>query len=109
MKINELPHSVKYMVQHYDAWIVGSAAQPSSNILQVNDVDVIISFSQWNKVTGLIPLDAKKNKYGGWKYSEEGIEIDVWPDELNNFMNSAIPQYLWQPRYNIRYKKYDVN
>jgi len=105
IKINELPVSIKYMVQHHNAWIVGSAANPKENILKVKDIDVIIPFSEWHKVTGLIPKNARKNDYGGWKYVEEGQTVDVWPDDLNHFMNSAVPEYLWQPRYKIRYKK----
>jgi hypothetical protein len=101
----ELPISVKHMVQNYNAWIVGSAADPSSTIKQVKDIDVIISFSLWNKVVGLIPENATKNNYGGWKYGDNGKIIDVWPDELNHFMSSDMPKYLWQPRYNIRYVK----
>lgn len=103
--IHELPNSVKHMVQHYNAWIVGSAADIEKDMSQVNDVDVIISFGDWHKVVGLIPTDSKKNNYGGWKYVEDGITVDVWPDDLNNFMNSDIPEYLWQPKYNLRYKK----
>ena len=93
------------MVQHFNGWIVGSAANPQKNILQVKDVDVIIPFSEWNKVTGLIPNNAVKNSYGGWKYIEDGITVDVWTDDLNHFMNSSNPEYLWQPRNNFRYKR----
>ena len=106
--ISDLPKSVKLMVQHYNGWIVGSAANPQKNILQVKDVDVIIPFSEWNKASGLVPKNAVKNVYGGWRYVENGITVDVWTDDLNNFMNSNIPECLWQPRYNIRYKKVKI-
>ncbi len=106
--VYDLPRSVKYMVQHYNVWIAGSAADPASNIDKVKDLDIIIPFEEWNQITGLIPKDAKMNSYGGWRYTEDNILIDVWPDNLNNFMSSSFPKHIWQPRYNIRYLKVKI-
>ncbi len=53
----------------------------------------------------MVPEDAKRNGYGGWKFKDEAMEIDVWPDDLNNFMSSHMVEYIWQPRLNLRYKK----
>ena len=105
IKFKELPTSVKQFVQHYNAWITGTAADPNVNSIDdIDDIDVIIPFREWNKATGLIPDDAKKNKYGGWKYKDGNIFVDVWPNDLNSHMLSVMPKYLWQPRYDIMYK-----
>ena len=103
--VYDLPRSVKYMAQNYNVWIAGSAADLSSDITKIKDVDVIIPFEIWNKITGLIPKDSKMNSYGGWRYVENNVTIDIWPDNLNNFLSSSLPKCIWQPRYNIRYSK----
>ena len=99
----EMPKSVKLFIQHFDAWIVGSAADPSKHIYR--DIDVIIPFSKWNAASGLIPADCTRNTYGGWNYVEGGITVDVWPDDLNNAIRTQMVEYIWQPKYKLLYKK----
>lgn len=101
--IKQLPMTVKFFVQNFDAWIVGSAASPKANISDIADFDVIVPFHEWHKAVSLIPKDATRNSYGGWKYKDGKVEVDVWPGGLLNFMFSDLPKFLWQPRFDLRY------
>ncbi len=105
IKQNQLPKSIKLLVQHYGAWIVGGSANPDALISTVRDIDVVVPFSRWNEASSLIPTDAKINEYGGWKFKQRGLIIDVWPEDLSVLMLNHKLKYIWQPRFNILYEK----
>lgn len=44
------------------------------------DIDVIIPHDTWLHACRLIPKDAKVNSFGGFKFVEDGYEVDVWMD-----------------------------
>jgi hypothetical protein len=100
-----LPKLVLDLTAAHGGWIVGSAADPE--VTNPRDYDVAVPFSEWQKACMLIPVDAKRNHFGGWKCMSEGKEVDVWPAELSHLMLSSMNNWLWQPFFNIRYKKHD--
>lgn len=102
--MHTLPRMVTKLTAIHDAWIVGSAAAP--DVEKPRDYDIVVPFHKWNEVAQLIPIDAKPNTFGGWKFKDEGdTEVDVWPDDLGRVMTAGMAQYAWQPRYRIRLKK----
>lgn len=125
IKLKQLPTSVKLFVERCDAFIVGSAASLEAEIdgpNAISDIDVIIPFHNWN-IACLIIQNAisksqlctpvpKLNVYGGIKFldvdgSQSRFTIDVWPSDLNKFMTSRIPEFLWNPKYDLRYFRYE--
>lgn len=121
IKLKQLPTSVKLFVERCDAFIVGSAASPEAEIDGTNvisDIDVIIPFHNWSTACIIIQNAIKEqtysqtewprlNVYGGMKFIDGGKTIDVWPSDLNKFMTSRIPEFLWNPKYDLRYFRYE--
>lgn len=54
-----------------------------------HDWDIMIPFSKWIFVEGIIPQTAKPNRFLGWRFSKNGVEFDVWPDDLQHFLRKA--------------------
>jgi hypothetical protein len=90
----KFPRSVRAMTTSFDAWIVGSAATTDSP----KDIDVMVPWSRWHEAVTLIPSSASPNTFGGWKYTEDGVDIDVWPDSLDRL--AALSQFIiaWHPK-----------
>lgn len=101
----KIPKLVALLSVNFEAWIVGSAADPNNK--EPRDWDVIVEFSQWEKAASLIPLDAKPNSFRGWKCFEEGVEIDVWPGEIGFVMRSSKSKYAWHYLTDTRWVKMD--
>ncbi len=108
MLLKDLPTTVAILCSEYGGWIVGSAANPSAVKNKLHDIDVVIPFHQWRKVSKIVAAKraAKLNKHGGTRFIEAGIQIDVWPDTLLNNMLTCITSWVWQPRYNIRFERH---
>ncbi len=98
-----LPPIVLALTHNFEAWIIGSAANP--NVKDPRDIDVVVPHSRWNDAAYAIPKNAKVNSFGGWKFIDDGIEIDVWPGELSFLMVNEMAAWLWQPRHDIRWGK----
>lgn len=90
---------VNLSLNHY-AWVVGSAANPKND--NPRDWDIIVPFSEWHKITAIIPSDAKVNRFGGWKFMSEGYEIDLWPGELSFFLTRT--RWAWNPGLGFRFE-----
>ena len=82
------------------SWIVGGAADPSAK--EVKDFDVAVSFSDWPKVASLLPRKGRPTLFGGWKFKENGWDIDVWPADVIDIFHCAKCEWMWQPQLNIR-------
>lgn len=102
-----LPSIVSKLCYSADAWIVGSAASPDLKTDDPRDWDVAVPFSEWHVASSLIPRDANPNSFGGWKFTSEGNEVDVWPCDLALFMTYAIVTCLWHPKSGKRFVIYD--
>lgn len=91
--IRQIPKSVIAMAIIADAWIIGSAANP--DIKSPKDIDVLIPTYNWFKIGHLIPKDAILNKFGGWKYIEDGEIIDVFLGDLPHIMKHHKFTHAW--------------
>lgn len=98
-----LPKLVLSLTHNFDAWIVGSAADPANT--SPRDYDVLVPFSQWGPASQLIPRDAVPNSFGGWKCQSDGKEVDVWPGELGWLMTKPKAKYVWHPASDTRYQR----
>ncbi len=125
--LKQLPTSVKLFVERCDAFIVGSAANPHATLndnapfaSNVDDIDIVIPFHKWdvaciiiqnalNKADGVAAKFITMNSYGGIKFidsaGDDGITIDVWPSNLNKYLLSSLVEYVWNPKFNLRYVK----
>ncbi len=129
--LKQLPTSVKLFVERCDAFIVGSAANLNATINDnssaannVKDIDVVIPFNKWDIACIIIAnaiaeadiqsnskLAPKLNIYGGIKFIDVdyaaalATTIDVWPSDLNKYLLSSLVEYVWNPKFNLRYVK----
>jgi hypothetical protein len=87
--------------QFIGAWIVGGAAIPG--VKEIKDWDIAVSFSEWQKVALLLPTEnIRPSLFGGWKVTENGWDIDIWPSEIINIFHCSKCEWMWQPQLNIR-------
>lgn len=103
---SKYPKLVLALSHSHDGWIVGTGADPSVD--NPRDYDIIIPYSEWQKASSLIPLDAKPNHFGGWKCMSEGVEVDVWPGDIGWIMQRPGCLYVFQIATGIRWKKEDL-
>ncbi|KKN75705.1 hypothetical protein LCGC14_0378080 [marine sediment metagenome] len=121
--LKQLPTSVKLFVERCDAFIVGSAANPHATLndnvpfaSNIRDIDVVIPFNKWDVACIIIQnaieecvTSVSLNTYGGMKFmddtSDSLITIDVWPSDLNKYLLSSLVEYVWNPKFNLRYVK----
>lgn len=125
MKLKELPRSVKIYVQQCGGVIVGSAAVAGVSVNDASDIDVIIPFSCWKTaVVVAAAFKSKLNSYGGLRYQENerlsigtgdnkliknrGVQIDVWPGELSEFIANGNVKYLWFPQQDYYWMRNDA-
>jgi hypothetical protein len=86
-----LPRVVYQMAVH-GALLVGSQAKLMMGELDEapNDYDLLVPLDKWQTIAMLIPPDAKPNKFGGWRFTDEkDNEVDVWPDTLRNYLTNC--------------------
>lgn len=94
------PAVILLWTQHHSAWIVGSAADP--NKVRPRDVDVMIPWRNWPQAAAHVPKDAKPSTFGGWKFQQGGVTIDVWPDSLDRLVELARFSWAWHPATDTR-------
>lgn len=105
--MKNLPTLVKQLTQVHSAWIVGSAAEKDADLAAVRDFDVLVPFSAWPAVAAMLPDNARRNTFGGWKCVSDGKDVDVWPDDLGRFMASQVVKSVWHPKTGIRFTRND--
>jgi hypothetical protein len=54
----------------------------------------------WSAVAVQVPRTAVLNKFGGWKFTTDGIDVDVWPDTLDRLATYPFFRYAWHMRSN---------
>jgi hypothetical protein len=89
----------------HDAWLLGSAADPTADLTAVRDFDVIVSPGNWIQAAQLIPKTATPNTYGGWKCISEGKQVDVWPEDLGKRLYNILNSYAWHPNTGARFQR----
>lgn len=104
LPFRKVPTIVSILCQFHGAWVVGSAAWEDTPTGE-KDFDVIVPPSQWRSAATLIPKDAKPNTFGGWKFSQDGRWIDVWPDNISMMLNHPMTKKVWNPALGIRFVK----
>jgi hypothetical protein len=90
-----LPRTVYLMCVH-GALLVGSIAKKlmGEDEIEGNDYDLLVPLEKWQTIALMIPEDAKPNKFGGWRFTDDkGNEIDVWPDTLQNYLGNCKTKY----------------
>jgi hypothetical protein len=89
-----LPRVVYQMCVH-GALIVGSYAKKLvGEDVTTNDYDLLVPLDKWQTIALLIPPTARPNKFGGWRFKvQDHIEIDVWPDTLENYLKNCKTKY----------------
>jgi hypothetical protein len=89
-----LPRMVYLMCVH-GALLVGSQAKKlMGENIESNDYDLLVPLEKWQTIALLIPIDAKPNKFGGWRFKDDKEnEIDVWPDTLQNYLTNCKTKY----------------
>lgn len=97
--MGRMPPLVQKLTTHFDAWVIGSAAIKDDP----RDWDVVVPFYMWGKAAQLIPPDAKVNTFGGWKVISDGIEVDVWPDDIGRLLAYS-PKFkaAWHPVSDVK-------
>lgn len=78
-----LPTYVNTFCHAYEAWVVGGAATPNPSTAP-KDYDIVVPFQLWHACTPSIPADAKRNSFGGFKFTPPGTdyEVDLWPGDV---------------------------
>ena len=78
---SQFPSKVSQLLQNFDGWLIGSAANPDNQ--NPRDFDILIPFHMWHKACLSIPENAIPNSFGGWKFIDNNVEIDMWPGDLS--------------------------
>lgn len=97
--MRSLPRIVNLLCHLHDAWIVGAINEP------IRDYDIIVSFANWREAVVLVPMNAKPNSFGGWKFTDEEKTIDVWPGEMAWLMTNSAWSTAWHPKTNTTVRK----
>ena len=53
------------------------------------DYDILVPFEKWKDISILIPEDAEVNSFRGWRFYEEGVQIDVWPGSVFDYLTNC--------------------
>lgn len=80
----EIPNTAGVILNNCDSFIVGSAVFKDNP----KDIDIVVPFDKWHLASSLIPKNAKPNSFGGWKFEEDGIVVDIWPDSIGTLLSN---------------------
>ena len=97
--MKEYPKTAHKLLHLHEGWIVGNHSKTA------RDLDILISFLHWREAAALIPSTAKPNTFGGWKFLEDGIWIDVWPGDLAWLMTNTKFKSAFHPRTGTKITK----
>lgn len=101
-----IPKIVQLITSLTDGYIVGSAADPTNN--NPKDWDVIVPHANWHIAAGVIAAYEKNpniTSFGGWRIEENGMSIDIWPDDIGRIMYSAKAKWVWHYKTGVRWKR----
>lgn len=106
----QLPVDIRSILILSDGWLVGSTID---NLLSdkeaadyVPDYDIIVPFSKWeDTVVALKHNPFTLNTYGGFKFNIKGLEVDIWPQDTDQFIKVASNlTYLFNLKHQILIK-----
>lgn len=91
-----LPRLV-YLACVHGAYICGSQAKRLAGEVvnsDSSDWDLLVPFEKWETLALLIPEDAKPNKFGGWRFTDDkGNEVDMWPGDPMRYLTNCKTKY----------------
>ena len=91
-----LPRIV-YLACVHGGLIVGSQAKRLAGETiksDTSDWDLLIPFEKWSTIALMIPEDARPNKFGGWRFSDDkGNEVDMWPGSVLEYLTNCKTKY----------------
>ena len=91
-KENERLPRIVYQMCVHGGLIVGSQAKRliGEEIgSDPNDWDILVPLDRWQTISMLIPQSASPNKFGGWRFKSKHIWVDVWPDNVINYLTNC--------------------
>lgn len=107
--LRDLPREVHAITQTGSgAWVVGSAADPNRTEAP-KDYDILVSWADWTQVSLLLPHLGelvRLARFGGISLcTKDGVMLDVWPDDLGNFLLKPMAVHAWHPKSMTRIQK----
>ncbi len=89
----------------FNSWIVGGAVAYLSGESKIKpkDIDIIVPLDEWIEASKLIPEGATANRFGGFKFNDNGIDVNVWADEIGKlFLMAGKDCKMYQPKYKCK-------
>lgn len=102
------PVIVAVLCEKFDAWIVGSAADPENKAPR--DWDVMIPWHEWDGAAGLILAlvgadNVRLNAFGGWKLRRDDGVVDIFPGMPQSYLSAAKFKHMFHPRSLSHWKR----
>lgn len=89
--MEECPPVVRRLLR-LGAYLVGSQATEygeGRTPSPTKDWDVMVPFSIWRRAAMCVPRTASLNGNRGFRFEDDGRQIDVWADDLSRFLTEA--------------------
>lgn len=100
-----LPVAIKsFAVQ--GCWLIGGAVRYMLGDTDElpRDWDIVCPFYLWANVAVTLPKNAAANSFGGLKFVSDGVEIDIWPGEIENVLIRNMHDGFLPKAINLRYR-----
>lgn len=65
-----------------------------------HDWDLIVPFPLWATIAARIPQSATSTRFGGWRFSENNVQIDIFPADMLTLMQYPSFGIMWHPKTN---------
>lgn len=94
----------------FDAIIIGGGvaymADNTGKVKPPKDIDVVVPIDRWVQASKLIPNGAIANSFGGFKFQDGPLEVDVWADDALRIFccNKHLSFYCMRNEYSLIYK-----
>lgn len=89
---NGLNDKIKSILLSSNGWLVGSSIEQIGNDEEVSDYDIIVPSRDLFRIL-IVSLQSTYNhiinNYGGFKFLIDGVEVDIWCEELSHFLGTA--------------------
>lgn len=105
---NKLLHpTVTSILLRTNGWLVGNAINDIIHDKKVSDYDIIVPNRELfqHLIKDISTKEFSINNYGGVKIDVDGLLIDIWCEELSDFLGNANKiSYLYNHKKNITLK-----
>lgn len=90
----------------FDGLVIGGGVRYLVNEDDTNkpkDIDIVIPIDRWVEASKIIPSHAVVNSFGGFKFQDGPLEVDVWADDACRifWMNRSINFYCLRNGYYV--------